>query len=52
MVYETLLYIPNVWIGSNVVGKHAGKHVDDVQYLQVGECLDMESEQPQCMTKL
>ena len=47
VVYETLRYIPNVWIGSNVVGKHG-----DVQYLQVGECLDMESEQPQCMTKL
>lgn len=43
MVYETLRYIPNVWFGSNVVGKHAGKHVD-VQYLQVGECLDMELE--------
>ena len=47
MVCETPLYIPNVWIGSNVVGKHV-----DVQYLQVGECLDMESEQPQCKTKL
>lgn len=47
MVSETLLYITNVWIGSNVVGEHV-----DVQYLHVGEWLDMESEQPQCMTKL
>ena len=29
----------------------AGKHVN-LQYLQIGECRDMESEQRQCMTKL